>query len=94
MKTENKIIYEFYYMVGLTDFSSCYKLIVDKETEKMLYGNALYEGITPSGRFSVNKSNLNQVYEKIDRHKGLVYRVQVDDDNYKSAYKKGKRYSL
>lgn len=90
MEIKNKIIYEFYYIVGLTDFSSCYKLVVDKETKKMLYGNALYEGITQSGRFSVNKSNLNQVYEKIDRRKGLVYRIQVDDSNYESAYKKAK----
>lgn len=86
----SKILYEFYYVVGGWEFSSYYKLIVDRETEKMLYGDVFEESGDKWGRFAINKSNLNCVHEFHSASKGTAYRLQVDDSDYTSAYKKAK----
>ena len=77
MDNNTKIIHEFFYVVGFTDFSRYYQLVVDRETEKMLYGDAFYEGVEKCGRFAVNKGNLNEIQEVVDRKYGLVYKVQI-----------------
>ena len=88
----NKVIYEFHYVVGGCNFNACYDCIVDKETNKMLYGNVFYQSGTPSGqRFAINKENLNQVHSSIDRYRGLVYRVQIDSKSRKDATKKARK---
>lgn len=87
---ENKVIHEYYYCIGHTDFIKHFELIVDRETEKMLYGTAFDEGVIKCDRFSVRKENLNQIYEQIDRRRGTVYRIQIDDSDKYSAYRKAK----
>lgn len=85
-----KIIYEFYYVVGCHDFSKYYRLVVDRETEKMMYGMSFDGTGYKCGRFSVNKSNINCIYELSDRKVGTVYRVQIDDNGFASARSKAK----
>jgi hypothetical protein len=85
MSNNTKIIYEFYYVVGHEDFASYYKLAVDRETEKMLYGNALNNEGNVYGRFAIKKSNLNEVQEIIDRKYGIVYKIQIDEANEQQA---------
>jgi glycyl-tRNA synthetase alpha subunit len=85
-----KIIYEFYYVVGDWELSSYYKLIVDRETEKMLYGDVFEESGEKWGRFAINKSKLNCIHETYNSSTGTIYRVQVDDGDYTSAYNKAK----
>lgn len=88
----NKVIYEFYYVVGSCGFSNCYHCVVDKETNKMLYGNIFYQSGVPYGkRFAINKESLNQIHSIIDQRRGLVYRVQIDSDNRKDAGKKARK---
>lgn len=85
----NKVIYEFYYIVGSHAFNNCYDLIVDKETNKMFYGNVFSpNGVSLNRRFAINKENLNQIYRIIDERRGLVYRVQIESDDRKDATKK------
>ena len=85
----DKVIYEFYYNVGHYGIDTCYKCVVDKETEKMFYGNVFYEsGIPYNSRFAIKKDNLNQIHRKIDERNGLIYRVQVESDNIKEAKRK------
>lgn len=79
MDNNTKLIHEFYYVVGHKDFHSHYKLAVDRETEKMLYGNALNDEGNVYGRFSIKKENLDRVQKVIDRKYGTVYKVQVKD---------------
>ena len=82
----DKIIYEFYYNVGRCEFDNCYKCVVDKETEKMFYGEVFYEsGVSYNSRFAINKDKLNQIHQKIDERNGLFYRVQVEGENIKEA---------
>ena len=82
----DKVIYEFYYNVGCRAFDNCYKCVVDKETEKMFYGEIFYEsGISFNRRFAINKSNLNQIHRRVDERNGLFYRVQIESDNIKEA---------
>ena len=88
----NKVIYEYYYIVGSYGFNSCYDLIVDKETNKMLYGNIFYpSGVSCNKRFAINKENLNQIHRIINDRHGLVYRVQVEGKNRKDAEKKARK---
>ena len=85
----DKVIYEFYYNVGHHSFDTCYKCVVDKETEKMLYGDIFYKsGVPYNRRFAINKSNLNQIHRSISERNGLFYRVQVESDNIKDAERK------
>lgn len=85
----DKVIYEFYYNVGQNYFYSCYKCVVDKETEKMFYGKVFYEsGVPHNSRFAINKSNLNQIRQKADERNGLFYKVQVEGDSIKDAKRK------
>ena len=85
----DKIIYEFYYNVGHHSFDNCYKCVVDKETEKMFYGDVFYKsGIPYNSRFAIKKDNLNQIHRKIDERNGLFYRVQVEGDTIKEAERK------
>lgn len=86
----NKVIYEYYYIVGRSDFERCYILKVDKETEKMYYGVAFEENVTSTkgARFSLKKSYLDMVHKIIDRKYGLVYRIQIEaDDKYEAEHK-------
>lgn len=83
----SKVIYEFYYVVGSCCFNNCYECIVDKETDKMLYGDVFKGGVKYGTRFAINKTNLNQLHVSTDHKKGLVYRVQIDCDNRKNAEK-------
>lgn len=85
MVNNTKTIHEFYYIVGFKDFTKHYELVVDRETEKMLYGNVFLEGMIECGRFAVNKSNLNKIQEVIDRKYGLVYKIQIDESSYVGA---------
>ena len=87
-----KIIYEFYYAVGDSVIRTCYDCVVDKETDKMLYGDVFYESGVPYGkRFAINKESLNRIHVIIDQRNGLVYRVQVEGDNRKDARKKARK---
>ena len=84
----DKIIYEFYYNVGRYDFDNCYRCVVDKETEKMFYGDLFYKsGIPYNRRFAINKRNLNRVHQS-SNNDGLFYRVQVESDDIKDAERK------
>ena len=88
----SKIIYEFYYAVGGCDFNTCYDCVIDKETDKMLYGDVFYASGVPYGkRFAINKEGLNQIHTIIDQRRGLVYRVQVDGDSREDAEKKARK---
>jgi hypothetical protein len=58
-KSMSKILYEFYYVVGCNDFSKYYRLVVDRETEKMMYGISFDSTGYKGGRFAVNKSNIS-----------------------------------
>ena len=88
----SKIIYEFYYAVGGSDFGNCYDCVVDKETDKMLYGNVFNQsGEKYAQKFAIKKESLNQIHPIIDNHRGLVYRVQVEGDNRKDARKKARK---
>ena len=85
-----KTIHEFYYVIGLDDFSTHNILKVNRETDKMLYGDVLdYAGV-PFGRFALNKRKLNVVDSISDRKYGLVYRVQIDDSSETEARVKAK----
>lgn len=85
----DKTIYEFYYNVGHYAFDTCYRCIVDKETEKMFYGEVFYEnGVPYNSRFAINKDKLNQIHRKIDERNGLFYRVQIESDDIKDAERK------
>ena len=75
----NKIIREYWYVFGESDFRTRYDLVVDRETEKMLYGTTLFDG-KDCGRFSVKKANLNDVIEFVDAKNGTCYRIQMIDD--------------
>jgi len=90
LSNETKILYEFYYVVGCNDFSKHYRLVVDRETEKMMYGISFDGTGYKCGRFSVNKSNIDCIYELSDRKVGTVYRVQIDDSDFASAHSKAK----
>lgn len=86
----NKILYEYYYIVGCSDFKTYYVLKVDRETDKMYYGDAFECNVTSikGNRFSVKKKDLNTVYEITGTNNGLVYRVQVDaKDEYEAENK-------
>lgn len=80
MNNDTNLIHEFYYIVGHKDFHSHYKLAVNKETEKMLYGNALNNEGDVYGSFAIKKSNLNKVTEIIDKKYGLVLRIQLKEN--------------
>lgn len=75
----NKIIHEYWYSFGESDFRTRYDLVVDKETEKMLYGTTLFNG-RDRGRFAVKKANLSDVIEFVDAKNGTCYRIQIIDD--------------
>ena len=87
-----KVIYEFYYVVGSCGFSNGYNCVVDRETNKMLYGDIFYQSGIPYGKkFAINKESLNRIHSIIDQRRGLVYRVQVEGDNRKDAEKKARK---
>ena len=90
MDNNTKIIHEFFYVVGHKDFHSCYKLVVDRETEKMLYGDALNNEGNAYGRFSIKKSDLNKVKEIVDKKYGLVLRIQIDEKHDYDIYEDAK----
>ena len=89
----NKILYEYYYVVGHRDFESYYILRVDRETEKMYYGEVFSPNktATKGNRFSIKKENLDSVYEITNTNHGLVYRVQVDAEDEYAAKAKAKQ---
>ena len=88
----DKIIYEFYYIVGDYGFNTCYNCVVDKETNKMLYGDVFYKSGAPLGRrFAINKENLNQIHRIFDKTYGLIYRVQVEANTKNEAETKAKQ---
>ena len=88
----NKVVYEFYYAVGDSVIRTCYNCVVDKETDKMLYGDVFYESGVPYGkRFAINKESLNRIHSIIDQRNGLVYRVQIEGNNHKDAEKKARK---
>lgn len=90
VNTNTKVIYEFYYVVGHANFHSHYELIVERETEKMLYGDALNNEGNAYGRFAIKKSNLNEVQKIIDRKYGTVYKVQIEENEKETARLKAK----
>lgn len=81
----DKIIYELYYRLEQDCFHSCYKCVVNKETEKMFYGDVLYEnGVSYNARFSINKSRLEQIHRIVTKD-GLSYRIQLEADSVEDA---------
>lgn len=90
MDNNTKIIYEFYYVVGHEDFHSHCELAVDRETEKMLYGDALNNEGNAYGRFAIKKNNLNVIQVIIDRKYGIVYRIQIEENDKETARIKAK----
>ena len=90
MDSNTKLIYEFYYVVGRKDFHSYCKLAVDRETEKMLYGDALNNEDEVYGRFAIKKENLDKVQKVVDRKYGTVYKVQVKENEKETARLKAK----
>lgn len=78
---DKKIIREYYYVIGEKDFSTRFHLLVNKETEKMLYGVA-YDDYNANyvGKFAINKDNLNKINQIRDKKYGMIYRIQILDD--------------
>ena len=87
---ENRIIHEFFYIVGQTHFTRHYELRVDRETNKMLYGQVFDNGRLCSDRFAVKKDTLNEIHTMFNQKNGLVYRLHIDESDYKKAYAKAK----
>ena len=78
-----KTLYEYHYAIGDT-CATDYKLVVDRETNKMFYGN-VFVWDNCIGRFSVKKENLNKLTQYIDRSHGTICKVIVDAENHKAA---------
>lgn len=87
---ENKIIHEFYYIVGDVEFVSHYTLVVDRETNKMLYGTVIADDGSSCSRFAVKKCNLGQIQTGVNRKRGLVWHLQIAESEYEQAYKQAK----
>jgi hypothetical protein len=80
----SKVLYEYHYSVGSSRVT-CYKLIVEKETDKMFYGNVFLGDINTGHRFAVKKENINQLAQYVLKNTGTVYKVVVESDNHKQA---------
>lgn len=83
---EEKVIYEYFYRIGDNHFESVFELIVDKETDKMLYGVAVAGKNREYnwGRFSVHKDKLNKT-KKVKRNNESLLRVQVEANSKEEA---------
>ena len=83
---KEKIIYECFYKVGANHFNSIFELVVDRETEKMLYGEVFLAKDRQDkwGRFSLNKHELSEVKEIIRSNKSCL-RVRVEADSKEEA---------
>ena len=90
MSDSKKTIHEFFYNVGSNKFLSHYNIIVDRETEKMLYGAVFDDEGNSYSRCSINKSNLNKICSFVDRNRGTIYRIQLDENDRKVAYNNAK----
>lgn len=88
-----KVIYEYYYVVGRSDFETWYEYKVDRETEKMYYGTAFKLGTTDihTYNFATKKSNLNVIDKIKDRKYGLVYRIKIAKENEQQAREKARQ---
>ena len=78
----NKIFYEYEYTFGST-VASEYRLVVEKETEKMLYGKRFIWD-TPIENFAIKKEslNLNKIKECNSPYSGSIYKVIVEEENH------------
>ena len=76
----NKIFYEYEYTFGST-VASEYRLVVEKETEKMLYGKRFIWD-TPIENFAIKKESLN--LNKIKEYNVIGFnKVKGDFNNVK-----------
>lgn len=82
------VLYEIHYNFSWLKFGNCYRLNIEKETDKMYYGSAVCIGNEKdTSRFSLKKSNIEEVAERIENN-DIYYRIHLfaEDDN--TAYKK------
>ena len=56
----------------------------------MLYGAVFDDEGNSYSRCSINKSNLNKICSFVDRHRGTIYRIQLDENDRKVAYNNAK----
>jgi hypothetical protein len=77
-----KVFYEYVYAFGSTTASE-YRLIVERETEKRLYGQRFVGDVVISN-FALKKENLglNQVKEIIEPYGGSMYKIIVEEENH------------
>lgn len=80
----DKTLYEYHYSIG-TSRVTCYKLVVERETEKMFYGNVFLDDTNTGHRFAVNKTNINHLKQYVVKNKGTAYKVVVESDNHKQT---------
>lgn len=72
MGEQRKVLHEYTYVINRPDLFQKYDLVVDRETEKMLYGQAF------GNNFAVKKSDLSKVKIFVDRKYGTFYRITID----------------
>lgn len=91
-------LYEMYYNFSCLCFGSCYRLTIDRETEKMYYGTvALLGDKTPADRFALHKEKIDKINESIEGNT-VYYRTHLfaesDEDARYKALKTVSSYLL
>ena len=82
-------LYEMYYNFSSLCFGSCYRLTIDRETEKMYYGTvALLGDENFTDKFALNKEKIGKVTERIEGNT-VYYRTHLfaetdEDARYKA----------
>lgn len=78
----NNVFYEYEYTFGST-IASKYRLVVERETDKMLYGKR-FVWDTPIENFAIKKENLNlnKVKECNTPYSGSMYKIIVEEENH------------
>jgi hypothetical protein len=81
----NKVFYEYEYTFGSTTASK-YRLVVERETERMLYGKR-YVWDVAIANFAIKKDslNLNQIKDEITPYSGSMYKVIVEEENHEEV---------
>lgn len=82
-------LYEMYYNFSCLCFGSCYRLTIDRETEKMYYGTvALLDNEDFTDKFALNKKKIGKVTESIEGNT-VYYRTYVfaksDEEAFNAA---------
>lgn len=91
-------LYEMYYNFSSLCFGSCYRLTIDRETEKMYYGTvALLDNENFTDKFALNKEKIGKVTESIEGNT-VYYRTHLfaesDEDARYKALKTVSSYLL